>query len=90
MALESGLEACLPSSATSDGGILALGGRGDEHAAASRVGRSHQDMGTKGVPCTALSVYSMYTVCGILYRGYSIHNTVYRIYIYDTRYSTNL
>ena len=40
MALESGTIRSMPvrSSATSDGGILALGGRGDEHAAAARVG----------------------------------------------------
>ena len=41
------VEACLRSSATSDGGILALGGRGDEHMLlllrASRAGRSHPD-----------------------------------------------
>ena len=40
MSLESGMLKSMPaylgSSATSDGGILAFGGRGDEHAAAAR------------------------------------------------------
>ena len=37
------------SSAASDGGNLALGGRGDVRAAAFRVGWSHPERGTKDV-----------------------------------------
>ena len=43
------IEVCLRSSAASDGGNLALGGRGDVRAAAFRVGWSHPERGTKDV-----------------------------------------
>ena len=45
-------------------------------------GRSHPEIGTKGVQSYLYTVCILYTVYCILYTGYSIQSTVYRIYIW--------
>jgi hypothetical protein len=81
------LEACLRSSATSDGGILALEGMGTNILLLLKSGRNHPDYGTQGV-----QLY-LYTIC-ILHPVSCIEYTVYYVqhtgYIYDTGYSNNL